>query len=54
MVERTGGASLCEICQKRPATRTLPRGPRGECHLCVCDECNPYYNTKGVTGRLKD
>ncbi len=41
MVERTR-EMLCEICQKRPATRTLPRGPRNEGHLWVCDFCNPY------------
>ncbi len=40
--ERMDGMSLCEICEERPATRTLPRGPRDEGHLWVCDFCNPY------------
>jgi hypothetical protein len=33
---------LCEMCEERPATRALPRGPRNEGHLWVCDLCNPY------------
>jgi hypothetical protein len=42
MVKRTG-EMLCEICDKRPATRTLPRGPVFPGHdsgyFCVCNEC---------------
>ncbi len=33
---------LCEICEERPATHAVPRGPRNEGHLWVCDGCNPY------------
>ncbi len=38
MVERTE-EMLCEMCEKRLATRTLPRGPRNEGHINVCEEC---------------
>ncbi len=37
---------LCEVCEKRPATRALPRGPVFPGHdpgyINVCDGCNPY------------
>jgi hypothetical protein len=39
MVERTDGMSLCEICEKRGPTHTLPRGPHHEGIINVCDEC---------------
>jgi protein-arginine kinase activator protein McsA len=38
MVKCTG-EMLCEICNIRPATETLPRGPKSEGHMNVCDDC---------------
>jgi hypothetical protein len=42
MGERSDGIPLCEICGRRPATHSVPRGPRNEGHLWVCDKCNPF------------
>ncbi len=41
MVERKD-EMLCEMCEKRPAVKALPRSVGNAGHLWVCDECNPY------------
>ena len=45
MIERTD-EMLCEVCEERPATRIMPRGPVFPGHdpgyLNVCDKCDPY------------
>ncbi len=33
------GKIICEVCHIKPATKTLPRGPKNEGHVNVCDEC---------------
>lgn len=37
---RLKGDIPCEICQLRPATQILPRGPKNEGHVNVCEDCS--------------
>jgi hypothetical protein len=45
---------LCEVCEKRPATRIIPRGPVSPGHdpgyLNVCDACNPFVEAGDSDG----
>ncbi len=45
---RLKGDIPCEICHLRPATKSLPRGPKHEGHVNVCDDCAVKLYQGGV------